>query len=161
MRLAAGKIKIKNSFDGSTILEMHQWRNSFFSKVWGCSQCVSYKSEIWVLFQRFCMHFNETSFDISSTSNYRTAAYTALNTEIPCNFLVIGPKHCGNCVSTKFPHQEIRWNYGILPSVILTLPVPCWAADTTDLHSNSNISKTVRVNIAFTRAFFKEYSKSI
>ena len=26
------------------------------------------------------------------------------------------PKLCGNCFSKKFPHQEIRWNYGILRS---------------------------------------------
>ena len=27
------------------------------------------------------------------------------------------PKLCGNCLSTKFPHQDIRWNYNIWPSV--------------------------------------------
>ena len=32
----------------------------------------------------------------------------------------------------------------------LSLPVPRWAGDNTDLPSNSNISKTVTVNIAFT-----------
>ena len=33
------------------------------------------------------------------------------------------------------------------------LPVPCWAGDNTDLHSNSNISKTVRASTAFNRIF--------
>ena len=32
-----------------------------------------------------------------------------------------------------------------------------WAADNTNLRSNNNISKRIRVNIAITRAFFKEY----
>ena len=42
----------------------------------------------------------------------------------------------------------------------LSLPVPHWVGDNTDLLSNSSISKTVRVNIAFTRTFLKEYSIS-
>ena len=42
----------------------------------------------------------------------------------------------------------------------LSLPVPRCAGDNTDLPSDSNISKMVRVNIAFTEAFFKEYSIS-
>ena len=33
------------------------------------------------------------------------------------------------------------------------LPVPHWVGDNTDLSSNSNISKTVRVKIAFTITF--------
>ena len=33
-----------------------------------------------------------------------------------------------------------------------------WVGDNTDLHSGSNISKTLRVNIAFDVTFFKEYS---
>ena len=33
-----------------------------------------------------------------------------------------------------------------------------WAGHNTDLPSDSNISKTVRVNIAFDRTFFKKYS---
>ena len=41
-----------------------------------------------------------------------------------------------------------------LQTWIISLPVPCWAGDNTDLASNSNISKMVRVNVAFT--FFKE-----
>ena len=54
---------------------------------------------------------------------------TAKNTVIPPSFLVW--KFCGKvqflhckaqlmrklCLSTKFPHQEIRWNYGIFHSV--------------------------------------------
>ena len=45
-----------------------------------------------------------------------------------------------------------HWNLTLL------LPVPRCAGDNTDLHSNSNISKTIRVNIAFTTTFFKVYS---
>ena len=36
----------------------------------------------------------------------------------------------------------------------LSLSVARWAGANTDLPPNSNISKTVRVNIAFTRTFF-------
>ena len=43
----------------------------------------------------------------------------------------------------------------------LSFPVPHWAGDNTDLLSDSNISKAVIVNIAFTRTFFKEYSVSL
>ena len=43
-------------------------------------------------------------------------------------------------------------------TLTLLFPVPRCAGDNTDLHSNSNISKTIRVNIAFTTTFFKEYS---
>ena len=39
----------------------------------------------------------------------------------------------------------------------LSLPVTHWAGNNTDLHPNSNISKTVRVNVACTRTFFKRY----
>ena len=42
----------------------------------------------------------------------------------------------------------------------LSLPVTCWAGDNTDLHLDSNISKTVGENIAFIEALFKEYSIS-
>ena len=38
--------------------------------------------------------------------------------------------------------------------------MPRWADDSTDLPSDSNISKTVRVNIAFAATFFREYSTS-
>ena len=37
--------------------------------------------------------------------------------------------------------------------LILSLPVPRWASANTHLPSNKNISKTVRVNIAFTIIF--------
>ena len=39
------------------------------------------------------------------------------------------------------------------------LPVPRWAGDNTDLTLNSNISKMVRVNIAFTRTFLRVFDK--
>ena len=45
-------------------------------------------------------------------------------------------------------------------SLTLLLPVPRWADDNTDLPSDNNISKTVRVNIALTKDVFKEYSTS-
>ena len=37
------------------------------------------------------------------------------------------------------------------------LPVQYWADDNSNLPSNSNISKTVILNTAFTQMFFKEY----
>ena len=40
----------------------------------------------------------------------------------------------------------------------LSLPVPRQVGDTTDPHSNSNISKTVIINFTFTQIFFEEYS---
>ena len=46
----------------------------------------------------------------------------------------------------------------MLHILTLSLPVLCWAGDNTDLPLDSNISKTVTVNIACTRTFFKEYS---
>ena len=42
----------------------------------------------------------------------------------------------------------------------LSLPVPHCAGDKTNLPSDSNISKTVRVNVAYTRTFLNEYSIS-
>ena len=39
----------------------------------------------------------------------------------------------------------------------LSLPVPRWTGGNSDLPSDSNISKTVRVNIAFSTTYFKEY----
>ena len=46
--------------------------------------------------------------------------------------------------------------------VYLTLPLPAlrWAGHNTDLPSDSNISKTVVVNIVFAGTFSKEYSSS-
>ena len=44
-------------------------------------------------------------------------------------------------------------------SLTLSLPVTRCASHNTDLASSSNISKTrVRVNFAFKKTFFKEYS---
>ena len=37
----------------------------------------------------------------------------------------------------------------------ISLPVPRWAGDNTVLLTNSNISKAVRINIAFTECFLK------
>ena len=48
----------------------------------------------------------------------------------------------------------------MLHILTLSLPVLCWAGDNTDLPLDSNISKTVTVNITCTRTFFKEYSLS-
>ena len=45
-------------------------------------------------------------------------------------------------------------------ALMLSLPVPHWAGDNSDPPSDSNISKAVRVNIAFTQTFFKKYSIS-
>ena len=42
----------------------------------------------------------------------------------------------------------------------LSLPAPRWTVDNTDLPAKSSISKTVRVNIAFTETLLKEYSMS-
>ena len=41
----------------------------------------------------------------------------------------------------------------------LSLPVPHWAGDTTILPTNSNSSKTVRVNVAFTDLFERTFEK--
>ena len=56
----------------------------------------------------------------------------------------------------NFTGKHMRWSV----SLTLSLPVPRWAGANTDIPSNSNISKAVRVNIAFTATFFKEYSIS-
>ena len=56
--------------------------------------------------------------------HYLLLSYTAKNTVISPDSLVW--KFCGNssktmwklCLSTKFPHQEIKWNYSIFRSVI-------------------------------------------
>ena len=42
----------------------------------------------------------------------------------------------------------------------VSLPVLRWAGGNTDLPLGSNISKTLRVNIAFAATFLKEYSTS-
>ena len=51
-------------------------------------------------------------------------------------------------------------DFKVYQFLILSLPVPHWADENTDLPSNSYISKTIRVNIVFISAFFKEYSMS-
>ena len=50
-------------------------------------------------------------------------------------------------------------NWSNIVFLNLSVPVPCWAGDNTDLPSDSNISKAARVNNTFTM-FFKEYSLS-
>ena len=42
----------------------------------------------------------------------------------------------------------------------ISLPVTLWMGHNTDLPSESNISKKIRVNIPFAQTFFKEYSIS-
>ena len=54
--------------------------------------------------------------------------------------------------------SEIIWSSFLL--LTLLLHVLGWAGHNTDLPSDINISKTVRVNIAFARTFFKENSRS-
>ena len=72
----------------------------------------------------------------SNKNTKKLFSSSAQNTVILHNFLLW--KFCGNaqlwkdtgktpgtlrklCVSTKFPHHEIRWNYGILRSVLIRL----------------------------------------
>ena len=57
---------------------------------------------------------------------------------------------------SNFIGKHMRWSV----SLTLSLLVPRWAGANTDIPSNSNISKAVRVNIAFTATFLKEYSIS-
>ena len=45
--------------------------------------------------------------------------------------------------------------------LVHSLPVLRWAGANNDLPSTSNISKTVRKNIACIRTFFKDYSISL
>ena len=45
-------------------------------------------------------------------------------------------------------------------TLTVSLPVLRWAGGNTDLPLGSNISKTLRVNIAFAATFLKEYSTS-
>ena len=54
--------------------------------------------------------------------------------------------------------QKCFWFF--TETITLSLPVPRCAGDDTNLPLESNISKTLRVNIAFRKAFFKEYSMS-
>ena len=61
---------------------------------------------------------------------------------------------CFNILNTDTFQSFVTKKFTKLP---LSLPVPCWAIDSTKLRSNSNIWKTLRVNIVFTRTFSKEY----
>ena len=54
------------------------------------------------------------------------------------------------------PLKGLKW-YGLLT---LSLPGTRCVGPNTDRHSNSDITKTVRVNIVLTRMFFKVYSIS-
>ena len=70
-----------------------------------------------------------------SKKDWSHETYTTENTVISADFLVW--KFCGKaqftgdptepmrklCLSTKFPHQEIRSNYGILRSVVTPMTV--------------------------------------
>ena len=53
--------------------------------------------------------------------------------------------------------QDVLENKELLA---VSFPVPHWAGDNGGLPWDSGISRAVRVNIAFTRTFFKEYSIS-
>ena len=80
----------------------------------------------------FCFLWNlfaYVNYSVLTSNVLRYACHTAKNTVISPNFLVW--KFCGKaqfrespetmqkqCLSTKFPHQNIRWNYSILRSVI-------------------------------------------
>ena len=49
---------------------------------------------------------------------------------------------------------KVKWLFGFsLKMKLFLLPVPRWVGDSTDLPSSSNITKMVRVNIAFTGTF--------
>ena len=57
------------------------------------------------------------------------------------------------------PTNSIEEEQESFKNLMLSLLVLCWAGHNTDLPSDSNISKTVRVNIAFDRTFFKKIFK--
>ena len=63
-------------------------------------------------------------------------------------------------VSQSFFNKIPIFFWFFTETLTLSLPVSLSAGDDTDLPSDSNISKTVRVNIAFTRRLLKEYSTS-
>ena len=62
-----------------------------------------------------------------------------------------------NLLSLYFNHFSSNFiKIGILfwfltDTLTLFVPVACWACDNTDLLSNSNVSKTVNVNIVFNK----------
>ena len=53
--------------------------------------------------------------------------------------------------SSNFKVRICFWFF--TKTLTISLLVPCWKSDSTNLPLNSNISKTVRVNIAFTKVF--------
>ena len=57
------------------------------------------------------------------------------------------------------PTNSIKEEQKSFKNLTLSLLVLRWAGHNTDLPSDSNISKTVRVNIAFDRTFFKKIFK--
>ena len=72
-------------------------------------------------------------------------------------------KECIICHYWHFNHGFIFQKLvcsGCPDFLTLLLPVTRCAGYNTDLASNSNISKTVKMNIAFKKVFFKEYSIS-
>ena len=63
-----------------------------------------------------------------------------------------------NFSSNAIKSRAFSWFF--TERLTLSLPVTHCAGHNTDLHLNSNFSKTVRVNNAFTRKFFKEHLRS-
>ena len=57
------------------------------------------------------------------------------------------------------PTNSIKEEQKSFKNLTLSLLVLCWAGHNTNLTSDSNISKTVRVNIAFDKTFFKKIFK--
>ena len=51
--------------------------------------------------------------------------------------------------------KKLIFGYNVVAPLTLSLPVTHCASHITDLTSNSNISKTVRVTIAFKEAIFQ------
>ena len=68
--------------------------------------------------------------------------------------LIEGKFSLSASLNETVPHVPYKY----FSSLVLLLPVPCWAGLPTDLPLDRNISKTVRVNIAFSVTFFKDYS---
>ena len=60
-------------------------------------------------------------------------------------------------LSETVPHVTYKY----FSSLVLLLPVPRWACLPTDLPSDRNISKTVRVNIAFSVTFLNNIQQAL
>lgn len=58
-------------------------------------------------------------------------------------------------MSRKLQKFSSNFYYEKMRTLILSLPVPHWVGVNTNLHSNSNISKMVKVDIASTKSFLK------